>query len=186
MLKKTELNWYFLVVGIFLLFLGFNNNRTNPITDSTKITVELKQDITSVKGRRGSIDYKLWTKEYENQFNILKGSINRGNQESIAKLKKGQIIEMHISINDFHNLSNKNQSINVLAISLKGYYLLKEKDFYQNRKLYSLRLNIFLIFTSIMLIINGFKPIKTKTNYLIVGIFGGVIILMRIFEIGIY
>lgn len=71
--QKSNFNWYFLLAGILILFFGLTYNQSTNQSSLEKITVELDKDIIMVKGRRSSIDFKFWTKEYKNQFNILNG-----------------------------------------------------------------------------------------------------------------
>ncbi|MBL7915544.1 MAG: hypothetical protein JNL49_10915 [Bacteroidia bacterium] len=184
--QKSNLNWYFLVVGIFILYISLTNNQTNRETELKKITVELYKDITLVKGRKSSVEYKFWTKEYNNQFNILNGSISKGKHEAISNLKGGQLVDLYISPSEFENLSHETENITVEGISLNGIFLMTQAEFYRNRELYKFRLEIFSVFTALMLLLNGLIKIPKKINYIIIGVFIGSIIIMRIFEIGIY
>ena len=68
------------------MYFGLNNDQTTDKPSLEKIRVELYKDITNVKGLRSSVDYKFWTKEYKNQFNILNGSISNGKHQEIADL----------------------------------------------------------------------------------------------------
>jgi len=168
------------------LYLGLSNNQLTKQSELQKITVELYKDITNVKGRRSSVDYKFWTKEYKNQFNILNGSINRGKHESIANLKGGQIVDLFITTSDLEKLSVGKEDITVRGINLYENSLMTTDEFYHNRELYRVRLKLFSVFTALMLILNGLTNIPKKLNYIIIGTFIGMIIIMRILGIGIY
>ena len=61
-----------------------------------------------------------------------------------------------------------------------------QDEFYHNRDLYKVRMMIFCVFAALMLILNGLIKIPNKINSIIIGTFLGSIILMRIFEVGIY
>lgn len=185
-MTKQKSNWYFLLAGILILYFGLTNNQTTGQSELKKITVELYKDITNVKGRTSSVDYKFWTKEYKNQFNILNGSLTKGKHEAIANLKGGQVVDLYITTSDFGNLSNGKEDITVNGISLIGNPLMTQDEFYNNRELYKIRLKIFSVFTALMLILNGLTQIPKKMNYIIVGTFIGTIIIMRIFQIVIY
>jgi len=168
------------------LYFGLTNNQSSKQSSLEKITVELDKDITNVKGRRSSVDYKFWTKEYKNQFNILNGSITRGQHETIADLKGGQVVELYITTADLKNLSDGKEDIDIIGISQNGVPLMTTDEFYHNRDLYKVRLKIFSVFTALMLILNGLTNIPKKINYIIIGTFIGVIIIMRVLEIVIY
>ena len=184
--QKSYFNWYFLIAGILILYFGLSNNQTTRQSELKKITVELYKNITNVKGRRSSVDYKFWTKEYKNQFNILNGSITRGKHETVANLTGGQVVDLFIATSDLESLSDGKEDITVKGISLYGNPLMTTGEFYHNRGLYKFRLKIFSVFTALMLILNGLTKIPKKMNYMIIGAFIGTIIIMRIFEIGIY
>ncbi len=183
---KSNFNWYFLLAGVLILYFGLNNNQSTDKPSLEKIRVELYKDITNVKGRKSSVDYKFWTNEYKNQFNILNGSISNGKHQAIADLKGGQVIELFITTTDFKNLPDSHKDIDVIGISQNGTPLVTTKEFYHNRDLYKARLKIFSVFVSIMLLLNGLTHIQSKWNYLIIGAFIGLVITMKIFEIGIY
>jgi hypothetical protein len=184
--QKSNLNWYFLLAGVLILYFSLTNNQTTSQTELKKITVELNKDIINIKGRRSNVDYEFWTREYKNQFNILNGSITRGKHEAIANLKSGQVVDLYISTSDFENLSDNKKDITVQGIILNGIPLMTQEEFYHNRELYKVRLMILSIFMSLMLILNGLTKIPKKINYIIIGTFIGAIIIMRFFEIVIY
>jgi hypothetical protein len=184
--QKSNSNWYFLLAGFIILYFGLTNNKSTQHSELKKLTVELYKDIANVKGRRSSVDYTFWTKEYKNQFNILDGSIARGKHETISNLKKGQKVDLYISTSDFENLSDEKEEITVIGISLFGNPLMKQSEFYHNRDLYKVRMMIFCVFAALMLILNGLIKIPNKINSIIIGTFIGSIILMKIFEVGIY
>ncbi len=184
--QKSNFNGYFLIAGILILYFGLSNNQSTKQSELQKITVELSKDIINVKGRRSSVDYKFWTKEYKNQFNILNGSITRGKHESIANLKGGQIVDLFITTSDLEKLSVGKEDITVRSINLYENSLMTTDEFYHNRELYRVRLKLWSVFTALMLILNGLTNIPKKLNYIIIGAFIGTIIIMRILEVGIY
>lgn len=185
--KKSNTNWYFLIAGAFLLYLGLSKNKSSIInTPSKSIIVELSKDIVNVKGYTNKIDYKFWTKEYPNQFNILDGSISRGGHESISNLKGGQKVEILVSELDYSELDKAKKGITVMGIALNGKTLMSESEFSKNRGSYKNRLTIFSAFIGLMLLINGLTVVSKKVNYALVGIFAGAILIMRVFEIGLY
>lgn len=69
--QQSNFNWYFLLAGSLILYFGLTSNQPTIQSSLEKITVQLDKDIINVKGRRSAVDYKFWTKEYKNQFNIL-------------------------------------------------------------------------------------------------------------------
>ena len=186
--KKLSLNWYFLIVGAILLYIGLSSNKNSErVTHLRTITVELSKDIINVKGRHNRrIDYKFWTKEYANQFNILDGTITRGKSKPISNLKGGDKVELLISEVAFNELGTSTEDIIVKGLSLNGTALLSEVEFKKNNTAYGIRLSIFSVFLALMFLINGLTQVPKKINYVLVGVFGGVILIMRIFEFGIY
>lgn len=185
--QQTNFNWYFILTGILILYFGLTNNQQiNKSSNVAKITVKLDKDIINVKGRTSSIDYKIWTKEYKNQFNILNGSINRNKYEAISELKSGQILKLYIKSSDLNNLLAGKEDIDIIGIRQNGISLMTPNEFYLNRNLYNVRIKIFSVFTALMLLLNGLTNIQKKINYIIIGVFIGAIIIMRILEIVIY
>lgn len=168
------------------MYFGLSDTKSIKSSELEKITVELHEDIINVKGRTSSVDYKFWTKEYKNQFNILKGSISTGKYEAIANLKAGAVVELYIKTADLKKLSERKDDIDIIGISQNGTSLMTTDEFYHNRDLYKFRLKIFTVFIALMLILNGLINIKNKVNYIIIGTFVVTMIIMRIFEIGVY
>lgn len=183
---KSNFNWYFLIAGSLILYFGLTSNQPTIQSSLEKITVQLDKDIINVKGRRSAVDYKFWTKEYKNQFNILDGSITRGKHEAISDLKNGQEVELYITTADLINLSDGEKDIDIIGISQNGIPLITTDEFYRNRELYKVRLKLFSLFTALMLILNGLTNIPNRINYAIIGSFIGAIIMMRMLEIVIY
>lgn len=185
--NKVTMNWYFLIAGAIILYFGLSKSKSSEQNiESRPITVELSKDIINVKGRRSKIDYKFWTKEYQNQFNILDCSITRGKHEIISNLKGGQKVELLIQKLDLRELGKSKEDITVLGISLNGNSLMSEAEFNKNRNAYKDRLTVFSVFAGLMLFINGLTMVPKKIKYALVGVFGGVILTMRIFEFGLY
>ena len=185
--KKSSINWYFLIAGVLILYFGLSHNKeARQNFELRSVTVQLSKDIINVKRRTSPIDYKFWTKEYKNQFNILDGSITRGKHETIANLKEGQVIEVFITESDFNLLRESNKDIAIKGMSINGNYLMSETEFHKNRSLYKLRRVIFSVFIGIMVLLNGLISVPKKLNYAVVGIFVGVLLIIRILEIGIY
>jgi hypothetical protein len=184
--NKSSLNWYLLIAGILVLYSGLSNKTSQSSSRLRMITVELSEDIINIKGRRTSSDYKFWANKYPNQFNILNGSISRGKREPISNLKKGQEIQIWISEKAYVSLGKENTKIAVRGISLNGKSLMSQNEYLKNRKMYKMRLKVIAIFTGIMLLINGLDLVSSKANYLIIFTFLGAIILMKIFDFGLY
>lgn len=163
-----------------MLYFGLSNNGKSKESELKKITVELEKDITIVKGSRSTSDYKFWTKNYNNQFSILNASLTNGRHDAVESLKEGQVIDLLIKSSDFLKLSEGKKDIVVIGLTSSGNPLLTPDEFYYNRELYKIRTTIFSLFTGLILLLNGFMKIPQKINYSIIGIFIGVIIIMRI------
>ncbi|WP_433830758.1 hypothetical protein [Flavobacterium anhuiense] len=183
--QKSNINWYFIIVGILILYFSLSNNLTSKKSELKEITVELESDIASAKGR-GIADYKFWTTEFKNRFVILNASVSKGKSDAVENLKQGQKVDLLIDLSDFKKLSEGKKDIAVIGLSLNGDPLLTQDEFYQNRQSYKIRQRISALFLALMLFLNGFGMISQKVNYVIIGIFIGAAIIMRIFEIGIY
>lgn len=183
-LKKKEINksWCLLITIVIILYFIPSTKEY----ELRKITVELESDMINVKTRKTIIDHKFWTKEYGNQFNILKGSITSGKHEAILNLKKGEVIDLFIAKSDYQLLSEEKQDITVMGIISNGEALMLPDKFYHNRRLYKIRLTIFAVFTMLMLLLNGLIKVPERVNYIIIGTFMGIIIILRIFSIWIY
>lgn len=168
------------------MYLGLTNNQSTKQSSLEKIRVELIEDITNVKGRKRAVDYKFWTKEYKNQFNILNGSVSTGKHQAIGDLKGGQVVELYITTKDFKNLSDGNVEIDIIGISQNGIPLMTTDEFYHNRDLYKVRLKLYSVFIALIFILNGLANIPKKANYIIVGTFFAAFIIMRILRVVIY
>ncbi len=63
---------------------------------------------------------------------------------------------------------------------------MSQEEFYNNRNLYRIRVIIISVFTGLLLLFNGLTTIPKDINYAVIRTFVGVIVFMRILEIGIY
>ncbi len=132
------------------------------------------------------MDFKFWKNKYPNQFNILNGSITRGKHKPISELKKGQEIDIYITKKAYEDLGVDNKDIVVNGLNLGQTELMSQQEFFTNRKMYQQRLKIISIFTGVMLLLNGLALISNRLNYWLISIFVGAIVIMRIFEVGLY
>ena len=169
-----------------MFFLISRNKTPQPDTALQKITITLSKDIANVKGRRSPIDYKMWTKQYPNQFNILDGSITSGKHKTIADLKSGQVCELLISASEYNALGQENKAITIKGIRVDQHQLMSPNEFHKNRTQYKNRIQIFAVFAAIMLMLNGLIPMPKKINYAIIGLFIATIFFMKILGIGFY
>jgi len=183
--KKSNLNWYFILVGILMLYFGLSNNAISKKSELQEITVELQKDIVSAKGR-GTADYKFWTTNFKNRFNILNASVSKRKKGAVENLKKGQKVDLLIKSSDFKYLSEGKDEITVIGLSLNGNSLMTQDEFYHNRELYKIRQNIISLFLGFMLLLNGLAKIPQKINYILIGAFIAAIAIMRFLETGIY
>ena len=185
--KKSGLNWYWIIAGILIIYFGISRNgKVEQRNQLTKISIELSNDITNVKGRKSTIDYKFWTIEYKAQFNILKGSITRGKHSIVSELKKGQAIELYIEKSDENKLDIKTNEITICGLNIDGKSVISTNEYYKNRKYYKLRLIIVGLFLGLMFLLNGLFSISSKVNYTVIGLFIAAIFIMRYFHIIIY
>lgn len=185
--KKSYFNWYFVLAGVLILYFGITRNvQEDSLNLVSEINAELSADMINIKGRRKSVDYKFWTKEYKSQFIILNGSVTRGRHSEVSELKKGKKIRLSIKDADLEKLNSKKNEITVHGLSVENKSLLTSEEFTNNRNNYSNRLLIFAIFVGIMLLLNGIVLIPNRTNYIIIGGAFGLVLLMRILEFGIY
>ena len=173
------------MTGILILYFSLSNNLQSKKTELQEITVELANDIASAKGR-GTADYKFWTTTFKNRFIILNASVPKEKTNAVENLRQGQKVNLLIKSSDFENLAEGKEDIAIIGLSLNGNSLMTQDDFYHNREMYKIRQRISALFLALMLFLNGFGMISRKVNYITIGIFIGAIIVMRIFEIGVY
>ena len=185
--KKSKVNWAFIIVGVFFLFGSYRLYDALPDSGSSKtLTVELSNDIKNIKGRRGTKDFKFWTREYPNQFTILKGSISNDKRSYIARLKSGQKIEILISSSSFEKLGVNEGDITIQGISINKVPLMTKGEFNENRSKYNIRRSLVALFVGCMFFMNGTMNVPSKINYRIAGLFFCAILFMRIVRIVIY
>lgn len=183
--KKKELNWYFLIGGAIILYLTLSRFQLPVQTEATKVSATLAEDVVIKGSRRSNVDYIIRTEEYKNQFNILNGSFSKGKRGAISNLKKGQMVSLLISNATANELAG-GKAITVIGISANGSALLTPEEYYINRKKYRIRLTIYLAFISFMFMLNGITTVPKKINFILIGTFVAVAVLLRIFETGIY
>ncbi len=180
-------NWYFALAGALITYFGITTyNRTERVQSTTGLGVELSTDVINVGGRREFRDYKFFTKEYKCLFILLNGSISRNRHQEISELKSGQKAEIMIESSDLDYLNSKAAEVTVLGISVNGTSLLSDEEFEINRGKYKTRLFILAIFSGALLLLNGLISIPSKVNYVLVGLFAGTFIFLRVFDLLLY
>jgi hypothetical protein len=186
-MKKPHFNWYFVLAGSLILYFGISAyNRAERVHSTTRLSVEFSTDVINVGGRREYRDYKFFTKEYKCQFIFLNGSISRNRHKDISELKSGQKAEITIESSDLDYLNSKVNEVTLLGLSVNGTSLLSSGEFEINRGKYKTRILIFTIFTGVLLLLNGLISIPSKVNYVLVGLFGGTFIFLRVFDLVLY
>ncbi|MHC1778340.1 MAG: hypothetical protein AB9834_23265 [Lentimicrobium sp.] len=187
MKKNSHFNWYFVLAGALMLYFGISAyNRTERVQSTTRLGVELSTDVINVGGRREYRDYKFFAKEYKCLFILLNGSISRNRHKDISELKVGQKAEITIESSDLDYLNSKEAEVTVLGISVNGTSLLTARDWKINRGKYKTRILILAIFTGVLLLLNGLTSIPSKVNYVLVGLFAGIFIFLRVFDLLLY
>lgn len=185
--KEFRPNWYYTLLGTVLIFFVFLPESKESLPTKVKeIRVSLSVDMVPVKGRKGEVAYRFGTTEYEAEFKILKGSVSTGNQGKLSELKKGQKVSLVIDESDVGKLGSGKNTVTVYGFGLEGKSLLTTQEFESNREKYGTRLSLLSFFLGCMLLLNGTTKIPIKINYILIGIFLGSFLLMRIFEFGIF
>lgn len=159
-----------MLIGFFFLFVGWPDEPVYNQVSLKKITFELSADIFNVKSKGTRTDYRLFSREYENTFVIVKGSIGRGKYGEISNLKKGQTVDCYISLNAFNNLGLDEDDILVRGLSVGGQSLLSEKEFISNQGSYEKRQSILFLTIGVLFILNGLFSIPKEYTYLAVGL----------------
>lgn len=182
---KKQINWYFFLAGIIILFLNISRFQTINESQFKKLNVHLSKDVL-VKANR--LSASLFFTELRNQFEIYSGSISYENRKIIVNLKKDQAVTIYITKEDYANLKTKKQNIQIVGLKIAGvHYIKPSPDFFDlEAKEYEIRLFVFNIFLLFMLFINSFLLIPRKINIAFVTIFIGIVIFMRVFDFGIY
>ncbi|MBK6962503.1 MAG: hypothetical protein IPH20_00870 [Bacteroidales bacterium] len=187
MKKNSHFNWYFVLAGALILYFGITSyNRSEGVHSINLLSVELSTDMMRVGGRRAFRDYKFFTKEYKCQFIFLSGSISRNRHKDISELKSGQKAEITIESSDLDNLNSQEAEVTVLGISANGISLLTSGDWKLNRGKYKTRILILQVFSGALLLLNGLISIPSKVNYVLVGLFAGTFIFLRVFDLLLY
>ena len=184
---KRKLNIPFLIIGVLLLIIGLNNSdKIVSQNELNSIDISLSSDIHIVKGTRGENCYRFWSKSYNAEFVLKRGSIPTESYSKISQLKKDDLITIFIRKQEMSDLNDKLNEITVFSIEKNNQALLKLDSYNLNRKMYNLRISVFMIFGAILFVLNSFSLIRLKQNYIIIGLFILGVLAMRIFEFGIY
>ena len=170
--KGRPNNWFFIGLGFFFLLGSIANFQPESSElDITQLEVVLAKEMENVKGSENIADYRFYGENYQARFIILKGSLSGGVGRKLSELQKGQVLKVGISPSDLSVLSYPNNDIVVYTLShgLTEYLTLSERS--SNRNLYRLRWTAMMLFAGLMLLMNGFRPVSTRTNLILVVLF---------------
>ena len=185
--KVSQFNWSYVVLGLLVLYWGVFSNTSKEIPHALiQLKVEMSSDMLEVKEKN---DYRysyFQVKEYPVEFIILIGSISPDINSKISDLRAGQKLDLKIKDSDFTELNNAETEVVVHELSAYGKTLFTAKEFQNNRALYDKRYWVLALFLGSMLLLNGFFSISSNTNLIIGGSAFLAVILMRVFQFGLY
>lgn len=165
-----------LLLGIALVCFGlYRLPQREQRTAAERIRVTLSHDIGD-RGRRSHIDKIISTREFQNGFHILKGSIPMRSQDIVSELKSGQALELLVPAD----------GVTVHGICLNGNWLMSEREFYRGRRLYYLRHAIIGMFVGAMLLLTALVKVPERVSYGVVIAFVMLLFGMWYFEVGLY
>lgn len=171
------------MLGAFFLYGAMitDTAATNP--DNLKTVSGRFHHLVNVKGHRGDTDYRLTLKEYPTTFKIPKGIlIDSKNRNILENMTEGTLVSVQI-----RKGSDPESADQVRAFSLASDQPVYDLETYNtNWFKYQFRWQLVFIFGSAMLFANGLRIFTSTHNKWAVGMVVGAVILMRIFDFGIY
>lgn len=96
------------------------------------------------------------------------------------------MVNVEIDEVDLTALHSEQNEVIVYGLSANGRSILSTEEFRLNREKYDLRKRIIGVFTGFMFLVNGLSRVSAKYNYVVIGIFALVFLVMRITGFGIY
>lgn len=187
--KDLYYRLFLILVGFISLYLShseYNDSNALSESESVSINVQASTEIINIRGRHDPNAYEFWTSNHRAQFVIEDGIIIEGNSSKFLKIKPGDSLFLKIRKSDYPLLERENAKVSVIEMKAKDQELFSLGTFIANKEKYSLRRWVFYAFTGIFLIINGVFQLKSKFNYLILGLGLLIVLWMKNFQFGLY
>jgi hypothetical protein len=184
-LKWKNINTPFLIMGIAFILMSFIDTSTYVENkDIIPLQITLSTDIQIIKGRKSTNSYKFWAEEYAALFVIENGIHPFREENAQERFTKGSKIE--VSIPKGYDVENKLKKIPVYSLSRNGkdYLTLKEYNMFSGE--YSFRLRFFAFSGGVFILLSALSLANRKQLIALGVLFAIAVLLMNIFEIGIY
>lgn len=180
-------SWGNLVYGcLFVATIFVCNSPVSTTFEFAEVTTILSADVQTTKGRKTHRDYVFESSEYSVDFVIPKGSVSASQRAAIARITKGQNVTFTIKKSDLIKLHSALREVSVYGLSDGGNLLLTPRESLGNQDKYQLRVKILAGFIALMLLLNGLFDVSVRLNWVLVGLFLFLFILVRMFRVGIY
>ena len=184
---EFKINWPFLLLGFLSVLVVFQKSKFNNTLDLTKEIVTLKGQIITVKRTRSNkTDYRFFTNEHSNTFEIQRGSLSRGKHKTLQGITKGTILIVYLSLEDRQLLLNTTKSVTVRGLYVNNKDILATDEYKSNRQKYHLRLSVLGVFSGLMFLLNGLFALSINTNIIVITLAGTFVVILRYFELLLY
>ncbi len=183
--QKKKFNIFYFLLGIIIISFFVLKYEKPTVLALEKIAVTLSYPISIQKGTHREYQYHFSTEEYQNQFNILKGSVHHKIDE-ILQLKSGHILVIDISYKDYMQLNSFKNDIPVRGMSFQNKVIFSNQDFLKNRQKYNYRFHVIFTIFGLLIVLNAFPFMTGKMNTIFVIILICSILIMKFFQFGIY
>lgn len=183
----NNINWPFIVLGIVSLLFAYQKSNSFKSMNLVKEEVTLKGQMINVKRTRTNTrDYRFWTTEHSNRFEILKGSMSRERNKELEGIKEGTPMTVYLSSDHYSLLSKSNKNVTLRGLYLNETPIFTPNDYKSNRIKYHHRIYLLGVFIGFMFLINGLLSVPTKANLILVILAGFTFLILRYFELLLY
>jgi hypothetical protein len=182
---KSDLNIPFLILGLLFLLFGFIKSADINENKLQQMDVVLSTKMKSITGTRGLYSYKFWTKKNNAEFVIERGIKISNDFKDFMNLTENDVVTIRVD-NNSYDFTDKLEQIPIYSLEHNGKKFISLENFITDNKMYNLRYKIISLFGGIILLFNAFSLLKVRQTLVLIGLFFIAILIMRVFEFGIY
>jgi hypothetical protein len=179
--QKRKINGYFVVLGLLAVTTGFYlpAEKIEP-ADLTTATVTLAHNAEYSKSQwRGSSVYLLRTREARADFVIDVAGGIAANWKPLDSLRTGDTLSIQYARGEASELNDAAKEITIYSLQKASRLYFGVAEYNASSTRYGNKLAWFTWIAGVLLLLNGLTILKDKTTYILLGVFLGACILLR-------
>jgi hypothetical protein len=180
--SANKINWYFTVVGLFLLAGYFYPKKTTVSDiDLNSKTITLSHNIEFLKGgSRQSSFHRLWTNQTKAAFIIDVPGAIAAKRSALDSLQQSDTLTIKYFSERETDLKNGAKEIPIYFLQKADKLYFDTTAYNHAATAYNKRLNWIILIIGVLLTLNGLTIINMRTAFILAGISVAIIVVLRL------